>query len=331
MLKQVSLFFLMLLWVIQPGCTRSKMDADAGKLLEVSVQLDWFPEPQHGGLYQAIAKGYFKDEGLKVSLKAGGNNALVHQIVGANRAKFGQIASSTVILSVARGLPVKIISTVFHNAPSVLMLHADNPVDRFEDLDGKRIMGRPEALYVPYLKRKYRMDFNLIPQSFGLGQFIHDKDFIQEGFYIAEFYLIEKAGVKPKALYLWDSGYLNALTLIVNTDFFEENPGIVKGFVRAYRKGWREYLEGDPAPANALIKKDNQEIAREVDDAFLSFSRELIIRDNLARGNAEWGEDYASVSRIRFVKQIEQLEELGVIEKGHVRGGDILAREFVSK
>ena len=41
-------------------------------LAKVTVQLDWVAEPEHGGLYQALARGFFRDEGLDVILLPGG-------------------------------------------------------------------------------------------------------------------------------------------------------------------------------------------------------------------------------------------------------------------
>jgi NitT/TauT family transport system substrate-binding protein len=36
-----------------------------------------------------------------------------------------------------------------------------------------------------------------------------------------------------------------------------ERPKAVAAFVKATMEGWKSYLKGDPAPANALIKRDN--------------------------------------------------------------------------
>src|SRR4051812_47541938 len=48
-------------------------------LTKITVQLDWVAEPEHGGFYQAKAKGFFKDAGLDVQIIPGGPNALVMQ------------------------------------------------------------------------------------------------------------------------------------------------------------------------------------------------------------------------------------------------------------
>ena len=321
------LFFVSILFSIlnSTGCANKNNPSgtEINKLLPISVQLDWFPEPEHGGLYQALAKDYFTDEGLDVTLISGGNNILVTQMLASGRAQIGQSDSTKIILAAAEGLPVKVIGAVFHNSPSGLMLHADNPINRFEELDGETIMARTEALYIPYLKKKYGIDFSVIPQNFGLGQFISDKKLIQEGFYIAEFYFIEKEGVKPKALNLWDSGYVNSLVLAVNTEFLETHSEAVTRFMRAFVKGWRDYLEGDPTPAHEAMKAANKKISREVEDEFLEFSRNIIIRDHLAKGNERWLENYGILSNKRVEEQIDQLIDLEVLKSGEITATDV--------
>lgn len=322
-----SLRFIIILLsiLISNGCSKKNTPSVTAKdkLLPISVQLDWFPEPEHGGLYQALAKNYFTDEGLAVTLISGGNNILVTQMLASGRAQIGQSDSTKIILAAAKGLPVKIIGAVFHNSPSGLMLHADNPINRFEELDGKTIMARTEALYIPYIKKKYGITFNVIPQNFGLGQFISDENFIQEGFYIAEFYFIEKEGVKPKVLNLWDSGYMNSLVLAANSDFIESHSVAVDRFMHAFIKGWSEYLEGDPIPAREAMKEANRKISREVEDDFLDFSRKIIIRDNLARGKKLWGENYGILSIERVEEQMSQLIDLEVLKAGEITAADV--------
>ena len=110
----------------------------------VTVQLDWIAEPEHGGFFQAQARGWFADAGLDVKIDQGGANAFPMQKLATNQANIAQADSTNVILAIAEGLPVINIGAVFQNDPSVLMLHADNPITSFEELDGKTIMARPE-------------------------------------------------------------------------------------------------------------------------------------------------------------------------------------------
>src|SRR5580700_5976820 len=146
------------------GCSRQSpagaaQAAPGAPLFKMTVQLDWVPQPEHGGLYQALAKGYFREAGLDVDLVPGGPNAFVMQKLATGKADIGQSDSTNTLLAIAQGIPIIHIGAVFQDDPSVLMLHADNPVKSFEDLDGKTIMARPEWAFLPYLKNKYHIDF----------------------------------------------------------------------------------------------------------------------------------------------------------------------------
>jgi NitT/TauT family transport system substrate-binding protein len=84
----------------------------------------------------------------------------------------------------------------------------------------------------------------------------------------SEPYTIEKqAGMKPKVFLLADNGYPGYATMILAPDaLIARNPAAVKAFVEATAKGWNDYLNGDPRPADALIKKDNPEMTQDVLD-----------------------------------------------------------------
>lgn len=309
------------------GCSQkpSPEDSKTGHP-KIVVQLDWVAEPEHGGFYQAQARGFFTDEGLDVTLLQGGVNAFVHQKLATNQAQFGQSDSTNTILAVANGgLPLLNVAAVFHNDPSVLMLHKSNPASTFEDLDGKTIMARPEWVFLPFLRKKYGIDFNIIPQSFGLGQFLADPEFIQQGYYIAEPYFIEKAGVRPKFLYAWDAGFIAHTVIVGNREFVEKHPETTRAFIRAYVKGWRDYLTGDPSPAHAIMLKINPKVTLE----FLEYSRRMIINEKIAEGQEGSMETLGRISEEDFARQIELLENLGVLKAGSVSVDDVMSDAYL--
>jgi NitT/TauT family transport system substrate-binding protein len=293
----------------------------------MSVQLDWVAEPEHGGIYQALAKGYFRDAGLDVDVVQGGPNTFVVQKVATGGADLGESDSTTILIAASQGLPVLQVGAVFQNDPSVLMLHADNPVRTFEDLNGKTIMARPEWVFLPYLKNKYHITFSIIPQSFDVGNFIADKNFIQQGFYTAEPYYIVKGGAKyPKFLYAWDAGFDAYTVLFTNKTWAAKNGDHLRAFLAAYIRGWKDYTEGDPAPAHALMKKLNPNNT----DEFLAFSHKMIVDEKLVIGrHASDDSQTGRISRDRFVTQIGQLEEIGVIPKGKVDPDGVMTTEYL--
>lgn len=90
------------------------------------------------------------------------------------------------------------VAAVFQDDPSGLLINPSSSVRRFEDLQGKTVIARPEWTFLALLKKKYGVTVNVVPQSFSVAAFLGDKEAIQQGYFIAEPYFIEKAGgAKP--------------------------------------------------------------------------------------------------------------------------------------
>jgi NitT/TauT family transport system substrate-binding protein len=118
-----------------------------------------------------------------------------------------------------------------------------------------------------WLKAKYGFtDDQVRSYDFTNGPFLVDKRIVQEGYVTSEPYTIEKQGhLKPKVFLLADEGYPSyAAMVLVNTKLIASNPAAVRAFVEASAVGWKEYLHGNPAPADAIILKQNAEMTEDV-------------------------------------------------------------------
>jgi NitT/TauT family transport system substrate-binding protein len=300
----------------------------ADKPARITVQLDWVPEPEHGGFYQAQAKGFFREEGLEVVLLPGGPGAQVVPSVATGKADVGQADDISTLLQQAEGLPLVQFAAVFQDDPSGILVHADSPVRRFEDLQGKTIIARPGWPFLEFLKRKYGLTVNVVAQNFSSAAFLGNKEALQQGYYIAEpFHITQAGGKMPRFLSTWDAGFRGYAVLITNRRFARERPAELRAFTRAYIRGWRDYLEGDPAPAHAALKQAHAQNT----DAFMDFSRRMILQEKLVTGrDADGGP--AKVGRLdpaRYTAQIAKLEELGLLKPGKVTAAAALTTEFL--
>ena len=87
-----------------------------------------------------------------------------------------------------------------------------------------------------------------------------------QGYVTSEPFAIEKEGkFKPKIFLLADQGFGAYSTLIeTRRALVEKNPDLVQRFVDASAIGWYNYIYGDNAAANALIKSQNPEMTDEL-------------------------------------------------------------------
>lgn len=131
----------------------------------------------------------------------------------------------------------------------------------------------------------------------------------------------------PRFLSTWDAGFRSYAVLVTNRKFAREQPAALRAFLRAYVRGWQDYVAGDPAPAHAALKVANPNNT----DDFMTFSRKMIIDEKLVTGrDADGGP--AKVGRLdpaRYATQIRQLEDLGILAKDKITAAKAMTTEFL--
>jgi NitT/TauT family transport system substrate-binding protein len=231
----------------------------------VSFGTDWKAEAEHGGYYQAIATGLYRQHGLEVSLRQGGPQVNHAQLLAAGRLDFNIAPNSFVPLNFVReNIPMIAVAAIFQKDPSVLIAHPGQGDDTLAALKSKPIMIGSDTRIGSwiFLKSKFGYsDDQIRPYTFSVAPFLADPTAVQQGYLSSEPFTIEAEGVKPVVLLLADAGYSSYGSLIQTSDrLVRDNPDLVRRFVDASIEGWYSFLYGDPAPANALIKRDNPEM-----------------------------------------------------------------------
>jgi NitT/TauT family transport system substrate-binding protein len=241
------------------------MAAGAQAQDKFSYMTNWYAQAEHGGFYQAVATGIYKKYGLDVTIKMGGPQVNIFQLLGAGQADCVMGSSDLQIMIVrSGGLPVTTVATSFQKDPQVLIAHDD--VKSFEDMKGKTILISPTAQrgYWLWLKSKYGFtDAQTRPYTFNIQPFVADPNAVQQGYLTSEPFAIQKAGVKATAFLFADHGWPSyAATISCMDDTVKNRSKAVAAFVKGTMEGWKSYL-ADPAPGNALIKKDNPNMTDE--------------------------------------------------------------------
>ncbi len=167
---------------------------------------------------------------------------------------------------VAEKIPMVAVAAIFQKDPSVLIAHPGQGSDSLAALKGKPVMIGSDTRITSwmFLKNKFGYtDDQIRPYTFSVAPFLADQKAIQQGYLTSEPFIIEKRkGVHPVVLLLADSGYgeLRGADRDLAKSWLVRSPDLVQRFVDASIEGWYSYLYGDPAPGNALIKRDNPEM-----------------------------------------------------------------------
>lgn len=233
---------------------------------------DWRAQAEQGGFYEALANGEYAKRGLDVQIIQGGPGVNVPQMVASGAVDAGMGSNSFIVLNLAQEkAPVKAVAAFMQKDPQVLIAHPDQGIASIADLKGRPILlsdASVTAFWV-WLKSKYGFtDDQVRKYTFNSAPFLADKRVAQQGYVTSEPYTLEKeAHLKPKVFLLADEGYPGyAAMALVSDKLIAQNPAAVRAFVEASAKGWHDYLHGDPAPGDALIRKDNPEMSQDVLD-----------------------------------------------------------------
>jgi NitT/TauT family transport system substrate-binding protein len=246
----------------------------AQALDKVTFATNWLAEAEHGGFYQALADGTYAKYGLDVKILPGGPQTNNRLLLAAGRIEFHLGANMIQAFDAAvQNVPIVAVASLFQKDPFILMSHPGEGFDRFEDLPkATAFIGKDGyvSVYQWLIKTYGFKPENVKTYNFNAAPFLADKKSIQQGYATSEPFEIERQGkFKPNVFLLADHGYDSYSTTIeVRQETIDKTPDLVQRFVDASILGWRNYVYGDNAKANALIKRDNPDMS----DAQLAFS-----------------------------------------------------------
>jgi NitT/TauT family transport system substrate-binding protein len=291
------------------GCRKQQVSSG---LTPITLQTDWYPQPEHGGFYDAQIRGYFKEEGLDVTILPGGPYVNTDQQVSVGAAQFGMGSSDHVLQAIDNGAPlVAVIATMQHD-PQAVMVHQDSPVHSFPDLDGHAVAIRLGAsTWFEYLVKRYQLkNVREIPATYSIANFLQDPAYIQQIFVTSEPFFARQAGAPVRTMLISETGYNPYRVVITSRSFLQQHPEMVAKFVRASLRGWRDYLI-HPDDINAAIAKLNPAMSV----AQMQFSYQALRDQHFIAGDAPGGADLGRFDPARWTSMYQQLLDLKLIQK----------------
>ena len=142
---------------------------------KLTVLLDWFVNPDHGPLFVALEKGYFKEKGLEVEFIAPSNPNDPPKLVAAGKADLAVSYQNQHHLHVDQGLPLVRVATLVATPLNSLVVLEDGPVRSLADLKGRVIgysVGGFETLFVQLMLAQAGLtleDVKLVNVNFSLS------------------------------------------------------------------------------------------------------------------------------------------------------------------
>lgn len=243
----------------------------ASDLTPLSYHLNWLPQAEHCGFFQAKANGIYEAEGLDVTLLPGGPDINVPILVAGGKVDLGMGSAFTTLNMANEGIEGVTIAAFLQKSPQTLVAHPDQGIEDLDDLKDKKIMvanfSRME--FWQFLKAEHGFeDTQLAPYAYSSAPFLADTSAVQQGYITEDEFLLGAEMEKPPVtLLLADYGYENyASTVYGMGPWLSENADAVKAFIKASAEGWSQCIDGDYGPAMEMVMAMNPDHSKELFD-----------------------------------------------------------------
>ena len=300
--KSVSLITTSLLTLgLITGCTnKDNKKEDNSGLEKVTVVLDWTPNTNHTGLYVALDKGYYKEQGLDVEIvQPSDGNATT--IVATNKADFGVSYQEDVTYAKTSEdpLPIKAISTIIQHNTSGFASPASKNIKTVKDFENKTYGGwgsESEKATLNAVMTNNDADFDTVKiLDVGEDDFFTATKKEIDIFNVFEGWTGVEAKLRGEEINFIATKDLDKRLdyytplLITNDKIINENPELAKKFLAATSKGYEDCVNNPEESAKILLK-----YAPEINEE-LAIESQKFLADKYIDDAPRWGEMKDSV------------------------------------
>lgn len=310
--------------------------ASAAAQTAVKFSLDWKFEGPAAPFTVAIDKGYFKAEGLDVTIDtAGGSLEPINRVAsGTYDMGIGDINSLIKFRDQNPSAPIKAVF-MFYNKPAFAIVgRKSRGVVAPKDLEGKKLGAPPpDGAYAqwPIFVQANGIDASkvtIVSVGFPVREPMLASGEVDAitGFSFSSYINLKDRGVPANditVLLMADYGVnLYGNTVMVNPKFAAEHPDAVKAFLRALAKGMQETVKNPAASVESVLKR-NDVAKKDVELERLM----MAIKDNILTDEVKKN-GLGAVDPDRLDKSIDQIA-LTYTFKAKPKGADIFDSSFL--
>lgn len=215
-----------------------------------SLQLNWFHLADHSPIYLALKKGYYKEEGIDLTVLRGSGSGDAAKKIDLKQSDLGIADAPTVITAISKGADLKIVAVVFDKAGNNVFFKKSANIRAPKDLMGKKIAAPPADSH-RVLWPAFAAINNLDPNGVTLVNVKPEgkQAIVAAGEVDGSFDLYTSYAIWEKVLGKGNVGHLlwadyglpiYGHTYFVNTALERSNPKLIERFLRATHKGWRD-------------------------------------------------------------------------------------------
>jgi NitT/TauT family transport system substrate-binding protein len=233
---------------------------------KATVRLDWTALGYHAPFYLGVARGFYKDVGLDVSVLEGKGSPAVGSLVGNGSDDFGFADASTIAQLISQGLPAKMVMGVFQKSTLALFFPEGKGISKPADLKGKRILLCPTDGLIKYLPAYLKsvgltiddVKVNMVDCAIKYTYLAQGNADVAGSYGTAGKALLQSVGFKDIGKFDYaDAGIsLPSHGIVASNATIASKPDMIKRFLTATAKSWKE-AQAHPDDAVAALINAN--------------------------------------------------------------------------
>lgn len=244
------------------GATASG-SSGGGKLDKVTLALDWTPNTNHTGIYDAMQKGWYTSQGIDLQLLPYSSSVAPETLAATGKADFAISFTESVTADRAAGQPLVSVAAILQHDTSALVSLKSSGLDTVASLNGKRYAGFGASYEQPVIDRVlscggvsnptfHNITTSLDPvAALKSGQF--DFAWVYEGWEVIQ---AQRQGTQlnvfPLNSYCMPDYY--SPVIITSESFIHSHPDVIKRFLAATSQGYTYAAKNPTTGADLLIK-----------------------------------------------------------------------------
>jgi NitT/TauT family transport system substrate-binding protein len=303
----------------------------------IKFSLDFKFEGPAAPFVVAIDKGYFKAEGLDVTIDtAGGSLEPINRVAsGTYDMGFGDINSLIKFRDANPGTPIKAVYMVYNKPPFSIVGRKSRGVSVPKDLEGKKLGAPPpDGAFAqwPIFVQANSIDASkvtIVSVGFPVREPMLASGEVDAitGFSFSSYINLKDRGVPANditVLLMADFGVnLYGNTIMVNPKFAAEKPEAVKAFLRAFTKGLHETIKNPAASVESVLKR-NDVAKKETELERL----QIALKDNILTPEVKKN-GFGGVDEARLDQSVDQIALTYTFKNAKPKGAEIFDPSYL--
>ena len=246
--------------LITAGATGGSAQASSSATTtSINFQLDWVRNSEYSGFYEAVSKGYYAADHLKVNILSGGNVSSTASVIAGGAAQLGIVSNMARLYDADKsGAQLIALGAVYQTSPAAIMTLPSRKITSVKQLKGLRIgtdaSGKAD-IDTLFAVNSLTPDWTFVPVGYTAAPLF--KKQIDAYYVYANDQPIpyDLKGQKSNVVTFASLGFKSYAGLIVTTkSYFDAHKQAVEDFLQATQKGWQDVV-ADPSGAVALTIK----------------------------------------------------------------------------